>query len=298
MKNLGEQIYFYRTKCGFSQLDIAEKLEVSRQSVSKWENNSAIPELAKLVKLCELFGITLDELVNGESTPPDAISAPIIDSDADRDKIIITIKKPSFHPVKNTVVAHLSPKRIAGLCILGIGILFLLIMNLFAWHGDAYSSFLWGILFLTCSAICFCEHRHCALLSIWCVWGFFYSFYQIRSNTPAFAISVTVILALATILIRLKTSPISLMPAIAGALSAAALFFPLVIGAAQLSHLLSPVISKISDHTLAFSLTCFIFDLRWLVEIPVIALFVFFLASIFSHIIHRQNRKKQDQTSL
>ena len=222
MKNLGEQIYFYRTKCGFSQLDIAEKLEVSRQSVSKWENNSATPELAKLVKLCELFGITLDELVNGESTPPDAISAPIIDSDADRDKIIITIKKPSFHPVKNTVVAHLSPKRIAGLCILGIGILFLLIMNLFAWHGDAYSSFLWGILFLTCFAICFCEHRHCALLSIWCVWGFFYSFYQIRSNTPAFAISVTVILALATILIRLKTSPISLMPAIAGALSAVA----------------------------------------------------------------------------
>ncbi len=65
MKNLGEQIYFYRTKCGLSQLDIAEKLDVSRQSVSKWENGVATPELEKVVKLAELFGITLDELVSG-----------------------------------------------------------------------------------------------------------------------------------------------------------------------------------------------------------------------------------------
>lgn len=70
MKNLGEQIYKHRTRCGLSQLDIAEKAGVSRQSVSKWENGASTPELDKLVKLTELFGITLDELVNGEGPLP------------------------------------------------------------------------------------------------------------------------------------------------------------------------------------------------------------------------------------
>lgn len=70
MKNLGEQIYKHRTRCGLSQFDIAEKTGVSRQSVSKWENGTSTPELDKLVKLAELFDITLDELVNGEEPLP------------------------------------------------------------------------------------------------------------------------------------------------------------------------------------------------------------------------------------
>lgn len=61
--NLGETIYKLRTERNLSQGDLAEALEVSRQSVSKWENNSAVPELDKLVKLSEVFGVTLDELV-------------------------------------------------------------------------------------------------------------------------------------------------------------------------------------------------------------------------------------------
>ena len=60
---LGERIYKFRNDKGFSQSDLAEKLSVSRQSVSKWENNSAVPEFEKLIKLAEIFNITLDELV-------------------------------------------------------------------------------------------------------------------------------------------------------------------------------------------------------------------------------------------
>ena len=63
---LGEKIYKLRNDKGFSQGDLAEKLDVSRQSVSKWENDSAIPELEKLIKLSEIFNITLDELVKNE----------------------------------------------------------------------------------------------------------------------------------------------------------------------------------------------------------------------------------------
>lgn len=65
--NLGENIYHHRTGKNMSQGDLAAALDVSRQSVSKWENNIAVPELEKLVRMCELFGITLDELVGAQA---------------------------------------------------------------------------------------------------------------------------------------------------------------------------------------------------------------------------------------
>ena len=48
---LGERICQYRVRRRLSQQEVAEKLEVSRQSVSKWETDGAVPELDKLVKL-------------------------------------------------------------------------------------------------------------------------------------------------------------------------------------------------------------------------------------------------------
>ena len=65
--NLGETIYRLRTKQAMSQDSLAEALGVSRQSVSKWENNAAVPELEKLLKMSELFSVTLDELVGREA---------------------------------------------------------------------------------------------------------------------------------------------------------------------------------------------------------------------------------------
>ena len=53
-----------------SQLELAEALDVSRQSISKWETGAAVPELDKLVKLSDVFGITLDELVRGTAELP------------------------------------------------------------------------------------------------------------------------------------------------------------------------------------------------------------------------------------
>ena len=67
---LGENIYQNRTERGLSQGGLADALEVSRQSVSKWENGTAIPELDKLIKMSKLFGITLDELVYGKIEEP------------------------------------------------------------------------------------------------------------------------------------------------------------------------------------------------------------------------------------
>ena len=64
--SLGENIYKHRTYKGWSQTELADELEVSRQSVSKWENNTATPDLDKLIKMRAIFDITLDELVFGE----------------------------------------------------------------------------------------------------------------------------------------------------------------------------------------------------------------------------------------
>ena len=62
---LGERICFYRTQQQLSQSALAEQLEVSRQSVSKWENDASIPELDKLIQMSNLFAISLDTLVKG-----------------------------------------------------------------------------------------------------------------------------------------------------------------------------------------------------------------------------------------
>lgn len=77
-RTLGQRIAAMRGARGMSQGDLAEALEVSRQSVSKWETDASIPELGKLVQLSELFEVSLDELVRGAApaAPPKAAPAP------------------------------------------------------------------------------------------------------------------------------------------------------------------------------------------------------------------------------
>ena len=68
--SFGENLQFLRKRAGMTQEELAERLEVTRQSVSKWEGNSAYPEMAALLRLCELFGVDLDTLVRGTPRPP------------------------------------------------------------------------------------------------------------------------------------------------------------------------------------------------------------------------------------
>ena len=61
---LGDNIFKNRKKSGLSQEDLAEKLNVSRQSISLWETNQAMPSVDNLMKLAEIFDVSLDELCN------------------------------------------------------------------------------------------------------------------------------------------------------------------------------------------------------------------------------------------
>lgn len=79
--SLGTNISRLRAEHHLSQGDLAEALAVSSQSVSKWETDSSVPDLDKLVKLSQVFGVTLDELVTGaDGTSPrkeDVANAPV-----------------------------------------------------------------------------------------------------------------------------------------------------------------------------------------------------------------------------
>lgn len=103
---LGEKILSLRAMHKMSQAELAEKLEVSRQSVSKWETEASIPELDKLILMSELFHVTLDELVRSDS-------APETQHNGDRE---------AAQSIPNCQTEH-STKRTVGFLLLGTGIL-------------------------------------------------------------------------------------------------------------------------------------------------------------------------------
>jgi len=62
-KSLGETLKKYRTKSGMTQEFVAERLGVSRQAVSKWENGTSDPSTSNLIALAKLFGVSVEELL-------------------------------------------------------------------------------------------------------------------------------------------------------------------------------------------------------------------------------------------
>lgn len=66
---LADKIINERKKNGWSQEELAERLSVSRQSVSKWESAQAVPDLQKILKMAEIFGVSTDYLLKDEIEP-------------------------------------------------------------------------------------------------------------------------------------------------------------------------------------------------------------------------------------
>ena len=68
---LGERLYELRRKKNLSQEEMAEKLNVSRQTISKWETNQSQPDFDKIIPLCQLFNISSEELLTGKKAIKD-----------------------------------------------------------------------------------------------------------------------------------------------------------------------------------------------------------------------------------
>lgn len=62
--SLGNSLFNARKKSGLSQEDVAEKLGVSRQTISKWETDETLPDIRQSKKLAVLYHLTLDELID------------------------------------------------------------------------------------------------------------------------------------------------------------------------------------------------------------------------------------------
>ncbi len=62
--SLGNSLFNARKKSGLSQEAVAEKLGVSRQTISKWELDETLPDIRQAKKLCQLYHLTLDELID------------------------------------------------------------------------------------------------------------------------------------------------------------------------------------------------------------------------------------------
>lgn len=64
--NFGEKLFELRKEKKLSQEEVADRLNVSRQTVSKWETNQSVPDFDKIMPLCELFEIGVEELLTGK----------------------------------------------------------------------------------------------------------------------------------------------------------------------------------------------------------------------------------------
>ncbi len=150
---LGENIVRLRTQKNWSQGDLADALDISRQSVSKWETDASVPELEKLLKLSELFGVTLDELVRGEDAPQSEPAAAEVQTDPS-----------SFAP--QAVPARDKSRSIIGTVLLCTGaVIVLLFLLLF---GSIFSGLLFGAPFFLCGVICLTAKNR---VGLWCGWA-------------------------------------------------------------------------------------------------------------------------------
>ncbi len=157
--SLGETIYRLRTEKNLSQGDLAEMLEVSRQSVSKWENNSAVPDLEKIIRLSEIFEMSLDELVKGEKTPREsaaATDAPVTDASAKE----FSAEQARQEKEKET---GFPPRKIAGTILLCMAFF----VSLFFVGAGGPGGIIFALPFLTCGILCFVLKRN---VGLWCAW--------------------------------------------------------------------------------------------------------------------------------
>ncbi len=105
---LAEKIMELRKKNGWSQEELAFQMDVSRQSVSKWESGASIPDLERILKLSRLFGVSTDYLLKEELEDLPASSPEISDGDNGRRRVTMEV---ASEYMENKIKAS---KKIAG----------------------------------------------------------------------------------------------------------------------------------------------------------------------------------------
>lgn len=141
---LGERIAYYRGALGLSQGELAEKLGVSRQAVSKWETDAGLPDLDRLIALSGLFDITLDELVKGSAPSP-----------APADQPEPAVIPPTENPPAAEKAPSSSGQKTVGYILLGVGLLCAVLALFLNWALLIPAGYL-----LICAVLCLTLRRY------------------------------------------------------------------------------------------------------------------------------------------
>lgn len=94
----GERLYELRKEKNISQDELAEILDVSRQSISKWENDKAYPEMTRLLFMSDYFGVSLDYLMRGSDSE-------------NEEEVVIKYKAKNMLMIWNNFLSNLSDKQ-------------------------------------------------------------------------------------------------------------------------------------------------------------------------------------------
>ena len=164
---LGEKIYNLRTAKNLSQGDLAEMLGVSRQSISKWENSSAMPDLEKIIKLSDIFEVSIDEMVKGDATfsgkqANTAGAAPKVE-------YVQVVQKQTIEG-----------RKIAGIILFCMA--FLLTFGILLLT-DSLGGIIYAIPFLLCGIICFTVKKHTGLVCCWTTYVIIDIFLQLATGS-------------------------------------------------------------------------------------------------------------------
>ena len=153
MNTIGERIYDIRKKRNMSQGELADKLDVSRQTVSKWENNMCLPEVEKLLQLSEALGVTTDYILKGIAEK---------ESTAEKETVYVYIKEPCDEKEEK----KRKSRRNSGIVLLSVGGLATVVLVLI---GLIIPAVLTGVVCLVGIILAFGE-KHPILAAAWTVY--------------------------------------------------------------------------------------------------------------------------------
>ncbi len=161
----GERLQETRKRSGLTQEELAERLQVSRQAVSKWESGRGYPELEKLLYVCRCCGTTMDELFADELPRRDAPRQAAVEE--------APLPRPTFGAAAANFYNNLSPyNKLLGLILLAViallGPAYLYCMRVLKGGADNMMVFVWVAAVVTFGIA---EAATAGLVSIWFVGG-------------------------------------------------------------------------------------------------------------------------------
>ena len=100
--NIGERITALRKEKDISQTELAKRLNVSRQAVSKWEQGVSSPDTAKLIQLAEILGTEVEYLATGTHPEPGSVVLNVVETvERVEERVVEVIRHVPRKPVKN-----------------------------------------------------------------------------------------------------------------------------------------------------------------------------------------------------